>query len=80
MTNFAAEKPFCPKQCPVYMKLIWNGNASSKFGNKIKAITSCFFAVKPCVVHNTKVVLPSAIKDSVLVTQRSFGADVKLRR
>ena len=40
--------------------------------NKIidKAITSCFYAVKPRVVYNTRVMLPSAKKDSVPTTQK----------
>ena len=33
-----------------------------------KVITSCFYAVKPRVVYNTKVMLPSAKKDSVPTT------------
>ena len=36
-----------------------------------KAITSCFYAVKPRVVYNTKVMLPSAKTDSVPTTQNS---------
>ena len=35
-----------------------------------KAITSCFYAVKPRVVYNTKVMLPSAKKYSVPTTQK----------
>ena len=43
-----------------------------KFENQInKAITSCFYAVKPLVVYNTKVMLPSAKKDCVPTTQKS---------
>ena len=45
---------------------------SSKFDNQInKAITSCFYAVKPRAVYNTRVMLPSAKKDSVPTTQKS---------
>ena len=66
------EKPCGPEKCPVYLKLPWIGNVSSKFENQInKAITSCFYAVKPRVVYNTKVMLPSAKKDSVPTTQKS---------
>ena len=36
-----------------------------------KAITSCFYAVKPHAVYNTRVMLPSAEKDSVPTTQKS---------
>ena len=53
----------------------WIGNVSSKFENQInKAITSCFYAVKPRVVYNTRVMLPSAKKDSVPTTQKSCVA------
>ena len=45
---------------------------SSKFETQInKAITSCFYAVKPRVVYSTRVMLPSAKKDSVPATQKS---------
>ena len=69
--SFAAEKTFGPEKCPVYLKLPWIGNVSSNFENQInKAITSCFYDVKPHVVYNTRVVLPSAKKDSVPTTQK----------
>ena len=51
LANFAAEKPCGPEMCPVYLKLPWIGNVSSRFENQVnKAITSCFYAVKPSVV------------------------------
>ena len=72
VANFAAEKTFGPEKCPVYLKLPWIGNVSSKFENQInKAITSCFYAVKPRVVYSTRAMLPSAKKDSVPTTQKS---------
>ena len=72
LANFAAEKTFGPDKCPVYLKLPWIGYASSKFENQIsKAITSCFCAVKPRVVYNTRVMLPSAKKNCVPTTQKS---------
>ena len=72
VANFPAEKTFGPEKCPVYLKLPWIGNVSSKFENQInKAITLCFYAVKPHVVYNTRVMLPSAKKDSVPTTQKS---------
>ena len=71
LANFAAEKTFGLEKCPVYLKLPWIGNISSKFEDQInKAITSCFYAVKPCVVYNTRVMQPSAKKDSVPTTQK----------
>ena len=39
-----------------------------------KAITSCYYAVKPRVVYNTRVMLPSAKKDCVPTTQKSCVA------
>ena len=72
LANFAAEKPCGPEKCPVYLKLPSVGNVSSKFDNHInKAITSCFYVVKPRAVYNTRVMLPSAKKDSVPTTQKS---------
>ena len=62
----------CAEKCPVYLKLPWIGNVSSKFENQIsKAITSCYYAVKPRVVYNTRVMLPPAKKDCVPTTQKS---------
>ena len=82
LANFAAGKTFGPEKCPVYLKLPWIGNVSSKFENQInKAITSCFYAVKPRVVYSTRAMLPSAKKDSVrakVVFFMNFRADVKL--
>ena len=69
LANFAAEKPFGREMCPVYLKLPWIGNVSSKFENQIsKAVTSCYYAVKPHVVYNTRVILPSAKRDCVPTT------------
>ena len=66
------EKTFGPEKCPVYLKLPWIGNVSSKFENQFKkAITSFFYAVKTRVVYNTRVMLPSAKKDRVPTTQKS---------
>ena len=85
LANFAEEKTFGPEKCPVYLKLPWIGNVSSKFENQInKAITSCFYAVKPRVVYSTRVMLPSAKKDSVPTTQKScvvyeFSCQCKVR-
>ena len=79
-----AEETFGPEKCPVFLTLPWIGNVSSKFENQInKAITSCFYAVKPRVVYSTRVMLPSAKKDSVPTTRKvvlfvNFRADVKL--
>ena len=71
IANFAAEATFGPERCPVYLKLPWIGNFSSKFQNQIsKAITSCHYAVNPRVVYNTRVMLPSAKIDCVPTTQQ----------
>ena len=61
IANFAAEKAIGPEKCPVYQKLPWIVNVSSKFEHQTsKSITSCYYAVKPRVVYNTRVMLPSA--------------------
>ena len=72
LANFAAEKAFDPEKYQVYLKLPWIGSASSKFENQInKACTSCFYDMKPRVVYNNRVMLPSAKKDSVPTTRKS---------
>ena len=69
LANFAAEKPFGLEKCPVYLELPWIGNVSSKFENQIsKAITFCFYAVKPYVVYNTRVMQSSAKEDCIPTT------------
>ena len=70
LAKVAAEKPIGPEKCLIYLKWPWIGNVLSKFENQIsKAITSCYYAVKPHVVYNTRVMLPSANKDYVPTTQ-----------
>ena len=72
LANISSVKQFGPEKCSVYLKLPWIGDASSKFENQLnKAITSCFYAVKPRAVYHTRVMLPSATKDSVPTTQKS---------
>ena len=72
LASFAVEKPIGPEKCPVYLKLPWIGNVSSKFENRIsKAIVSCNYAVELRVVYNTRVMLPSAKKDCVPTAQKS---------
>ena len=84
LANFTAEKAFGPEKCPVYLKLPWIENVSSKFENQIsKAITSCYYTVKPCVVYNTRVMLNLLKKIAFLpltkiVLFTNFHADVKL--
>ena len=56
--------------CPLYLPLPWIGNVSSKFENQIiKAITFCYYAVKPRVVYSTRVILLSPKKDCIPTTQ-----------
>ena len=72
LANFAAEKTFGPEKFPVYLKLPWIGNVSSKFENQInRTIKFYFYAVMPRVVYNTRVMLPSAKKDGAPTTQES---------
>ena len=71
LANISSEKQFGPEKCPVYLQLSWLGNVSSKVENQLnKAITSCFYDVKPHAVYNTRVMLPSAKKDSSPTTQK----------
>ena len=72
LANFSSQKQFGPEKCAVYLKLPWIRNLSSNFEKQInKAITSCFYTVKPRVVHTIRVTLPSAKNDRVPITQKS---------
>ena len=72
LASFAAEKPIGPEKCPVYLKLPWISNVSSMFENQIsKTIASCYYALKPSMVYNTRVMLPSAKKDCFPTAQKS---------
>ena len=72
LAKFAAENTFGPEKYPVYLKFPWIGIVSSKFENQInKATTSCFYVVKLHEVYSTRIMLASAIKDRVPITQKS---------
>ena len=72
LASFAAGKTFGPEKCLVYLNLPCIDNVSQKFENQInKTIASCFYVLKPGVVYNTRVMLPSAKEESVPTTQRS---------
>ena len=43
LANFAAEKTFGPEKFPVYLKLPWIGNNSSKFEYQISKAIKSFF-------------------------------------
>ena len=62
-----------PEKCPVYLKLPWIGNISTKFEKQCKnAVSSCFGAVKLCVVFSTRKILPEVRKDVVPTKQQSM--------
>ena len=62
-----------PEQCPVYLKLPWIGNISTKFENQCKtAVSSCFGAVKLRVAFSTRKMLPMVRKDVVPTKQQSM--------
>ena len=62
-----------PEQCPVYLKLPWIGNISTKFENQCKtAVSSCFGAVKLRVAFSTRKMLPTVRKDVVPTKQQSM--------
>ena len=62
-----------PEKCPAYLKLPWIGNISTKFENQCKtAVSSCFGAVKLCVVFSTRKMFPTVRKDAVPTKQESM--------
>ena len=59
LANISSDKQFGPEKCPVYPKLPIIGSVSSKFENHVnKAITSCFYVVKPRAIYNARFMLP----------------------
>ena len=61
---------FGPEKCRIYLKNPWISSVSSKFENQMyKASSSCFYAVKPRAIYNTRVLLSSDKKDGVPTTQ-----------
>ena len=70
--QFCSRKNAWSTEAPGVRKLSWIGNVSSKFENRTnKAITTWFYAMKPRVAYNTRVMLPSAKKHSVPTSQKS---------
>ena len=62
-----------PEKCPVYLKLPWIGNISTKFEKQCKtAVSSCFGAVKLRVKFSTRKMLPTVRKDVVPTKQKSM--------
>ena len=60
-----------PEKCPVYLKLPWIGNISTKFENQCKtAASSCFGAVNLRAVLSTRKMLPTVRKDVVPTKQQ----------
>ena len=52
------------EKCPVYLHIPWLGNVLMKFEKQItSAVKCCFFSVKPCVIFNTRQLLPATKKD-----------------
>ena len=73
LARFQSFSKFGPNKCPVYLKLLWIGNISLKFENKIKFfVKHCFRAVEPRVLFSTRKILPSIHKDAVPSIQQSM--------
>ena len=52
------------EKCPVDLHIPWIGNVSMKFEKQItSAVKCCFFSVEPCVIFNTRQLLPATKKD-----------------
>ena len=63
-----------PEKCPVYLKLPWIGNISTKFKNQCKAVvSSCFDAVKLRVAFSTRKMLPTVRKEACLPSNKVWS-------
>ena len=64
MNQFRRPTQFGPKKCPVYLHLPWLENVSMRYEMQIRtAVKRCYFAVEPCIVYNTRLLLPAAKTD-----------------
>ena len=64
-----------PEKCPVYLKLPWIGNISTKLKKKKQcktAVSSCFGAAKLRVVFSTRKMFSTVRKDVVFTKQQSM--------
>ena len=75
--RFSIPKPFGPDKCPVYLKVPWMGEPSTKLPTTLPssgvkaAFDNCFASVNPRVIFTSKSVLFIAHKNVVLVTKKS---------
>ena len=61
------------EKCPAYLKLPWIGNISTIFENQCKtSVSSCFGAVKLCVVFHRRKMFPTVRKHVVPIKQQSM--------
>ena len=62
-----------PEKCPVYLKLLWISNISTKFENQCRtAVSLCLGAVKLREVFFTRKMLPTVRKDVVPTKQHGM--------
>ena len=63
MNQFRRPMQLGPKKFLIYLHLSWLGNVSMRYEMQIKtAVKRCYFAVEPCMVYNTRQLLPAAKK------------------
>ena len=66
--SFSTPKPFGPDKCPIYLKVLWMGEPSTKLSSEVKAtVDNCFDSVIP----KAKSMLHIAHKDVVPATKKS---------
>ena len=64
MKQFHALPKFGRERCPVCLRLLWLGSASTRFKKQVKsAIKQCFSAVETRVVYSTNELLFATNKD-----------------
>lgn len=70
--RFHTPATYGPNKCPVYIHLPWLGTVSNRFEKQISsALNRCYFAVKPCVLFNTRKMLLAIHKDVLPTLQQS---------
>ena len=70
--RFFTSKPFGPDKCPVYLKVPWMGEPSTKLSSGVKAaVDNCFASINPRVIFTSKSILSIAHEDVVPATKKS---------
>ena len=71
--QFGEPKIFGPNKLPIYLKIPWIGEVTTRFTDKVKrAVTRCFRSINPRIIYKTRNVLPAFVKDSIPTSENNM--------